>query len=1224
MSSESSTESFFQNSSTWNLSAWNDDSNASSNYSGNASWNYSSNVSTSLQPITSTTEAPLKTVDIGDWSDFQSHVIICASCWLSLSFLSLIMQTCRRSWEAEGVEASLLNLTVRLKSNRRYLVVSILGAFYMCACHVLATLGILNTSLGIVEILACLIYLFEMVALWLYATAKSSSASIAWNSGRLVVDCLIIPSVLVSRLSGRPQFSFNYIAAARIASLWVQFVEATFDTKSWGLPQLALSGSLELVSVLFAAAMLMAQVESLPVASRWAFPNANEALLGQLADPWNRWTVSSGIYNIFISILDVGYGDLVPRTMQGIVAGAIATIGGMLRLLRSGLGILQALETGHAGGGEYEPRRHMRHIVITGSPSFHVLKDFLLELYHPKMLAQSSDLNAVILLLPGQRPIMDAMKQWLKQRENAHLYNRIWLVQGSAMSHDDLSRVQYQSAAMAFLLPNPYTTDLQREDLGNTMRALRMKTHTPHVRLLALILKAENKDLMISAGVEWIDIVCDEELKLGLMAQACEVNGFLAAAPILFKAISREECQHLGALPGAKWVDDYADGLMNGIYEVPLSQAYVGCPFCEVAVDIVDKSNCSAFLVGLIEEPMFPSDKTLVKLFPNRQYRIMTSPDRKHKGIFMAKNKDDIKQLPDDAKLTWLYKSFAIGKTTTSNDEDVRVARKETVGWVREPRDIRVANKENLDHYMKRTATLRAVAGLKKNIDADAQIMEDLLGSEAAQILRRLGMAEADEERESEDVLDQKMMQVKQQAQRQAEDELNQLEVKAIRAKEDGIIQGCRIAISEAMRDLEKEDRQQQTGHTKEEKEEDVLLYGGPPDPAPKLFGPPQEPPAVVTLRGDHVLFLALDMKQPTLSSKVDREVSFDDPLLPGRKLGLKIFLRSLRCGRIIKRPVVVLSSQVPLDWHEAAAEGDVYLVRGRPLLASTLHSAGLTTARAVVIHQRLASFESGDISPADSEAILAARYVESLLEASGCKHIPVFCDIMLERSIKSLSTKSKVEASMQGADEDDEDEKGKRDAKAPIEQRTPYYGQPRFASGLLYLTNTAPILMANMLYAPIIGSVLQMLVMTPFVVEPVPDGWHGHSLAKLYNSMLRRRNLVVIGAWRRHDADIDIEELEEEAGRLEDPATKEEAMKRIKGHTRTHRENGEEVPGTWQPGEPHNSRYLVLHPGREAMVLRHDGLLCIGPTEGRPNPQAVAVLPPKLSRFIMREAAPT
>merc|ERR1719480_183658 len=104
-------------------------------------------------------------------------------------------------------------------------------------------------------------------------------------------------------------------------------------------------------------------------------------------------------------------------------------------------------------------------------------------------MKEAADLNLIILLPLGKKSTMVALNTFLSWKQNRHLKPRVSILQGSALKRRDLDRCAYKDSSMAWILPNIYASDTEREDVENAMRALALRRMSPYVRTVALLMR---------------------------------------------------------------------------------------------------------------------------------------------------------------------------------------------------------------------------------------------------------------------------------------------------------------------------------------------------------------------------------------------------------------------------------------------------------------------------------------------------------------------------------------------------------------------------------------------------------------------------------------------------------------------------------------------------------------------------------------------------------------
>eukprot|EP00927_Polykrikos_kofoidii_P046027 TRINITY_DN40208_c0_g1_i1.p1 TRINITY_DN40208_c0_g1~~TRINITY_DN40208_c0_g1_i1.p1 ORF type:complete len:1153 (+),score=149.71 TRINITY_DN40208_c0_g1_i1:131-3589(+) len=1135
-------------------------------------------------PSSFTTEAPASSC--ASWEDLQSHTAYAAGSWVFLGLLGVILASIRWSWDAERVERLLRGSASFFTMSTAYLIPAVGISLFMCFLHLLRILDAgVSSLLDDIELYACYVHALELLVLWLFSAARSLDEVSELFFGRLLIDCAVVSTVLVRRHASQngSAFSFSYVSSLRSLILW----RLHLRLRKSSLKSHLLEAVFTLAAFIFCIACFVMQVETL-VGQQWYVTtdtwSRNET--GPSGPAHLRWTMTSSVYFVFTTCTTVGFNDFYPRSLAGQCVMVVVGSSGAFVLLRAALGIAQAVEIGLVGGGVYQTRKRAKHIVVAGGPSFDVLKTFLEELYHDDHSQEAEDLNTVIMLLPGERQTMNALKVYLRQHR--HLLHRVWLIHGSALKRDDLDRVSYAGASLGFVLPNISASDREREDLENVMRALSMTTHTKYIRVVTILLQADHRDLMLAAGVARNDIVCLDEIKLGLLGKSCDAQGFIPFVCTLLRC-SGEFIMPQLAEP-LHWLEHYTLGLENEFYEQKLSPAYEGAPFGDVALNILDLSDGGAYLVGLVEEPLFPSDQTIIRLFPGRYYRVATdTKNRSCNGVFIARDRSSIKQHTPDSQFKWslggrvrVVETGAAHPHVPEGEAGAIVVTEWMTphgkihlhrtpgkqGWVLDPWKVSEEHDQRVERSMRSAAEHRASVGLLAHADMSAEEVERLVGAKVHGSGQRdslMAEDEAEQAAEDGDEARQVLLAEHTKIRRQAANEADALANEA-RLKEEAKKKAVSVRV---VRKAEKANEvyEATTGEhiSERDKEDDDALWGGPPHPPPPLYGEPVQPPTDLLLRGGHVLFLAIECQTNSTSRA-------------GQRLGLQHFLRALRAtDQIVKRPVVVLASRVPLDWPRFAAEGEVYFVVGQPLSATNLHSAAICLAHSVVIHQD-GRVMGKDSSTLDSEAVFACRVVDSILSEAN-HDIRVICDLTVEKNcnLVPLSKHERKKHNAAKVIDDDDDDEERLNEGGGNDLLTAFNMKTRFIVGQLFSSNVVVSMAANMLYNPTLGALVQELVHARVLVAPLPEEWRGHTFRQLFEHVLRRRNLLVVALLRCQDEHVETRAFYDDLE--EDDFT-----------AKTTGSSGKVDDESWR-------RYIYTMPAGNRIVSGNDGMLCILPS---------------------------
>jgi len=397
---------------------------------------------------------------------------------------------------------------------------------------------------------------------------------------------------------------------------------------------------------------------------------------------------------------------------------------------------------------------------------------------------------------------------------------------------------------------------------------------------------------------------------------------------------------------------------------------------------------------------------------------------------------------------------------------------------------------------------------------------------------------------------------------------------------------------------------------------EDEVLWGSAVQPAEKIWANAKEPPEEVLVRGEHVLVLSLESDLPEDAANDEEDVVATGkrrPMRPGRALPLETFIRSLRCQRK-RRPIVVVSRRVPVDWARVMNEPSVFLVLGVPFSPQSLQRAGFVRAKSVVIYQRDVT-KCTDAALVDSKAIFAQRLVEALLHDAGRKNVPVIMHIHLEVNTE-LMTETSEPKKAQGLlemleskrGEDEEEDTGGPTRTVEAEEMQQIILQHRFASGMLMSSNLLTCLMANAMFQPSLAAVIDEMSRAAFTVVEVPPNWRGLTFGQLFSFMMRKRNMMPMALLRKTNAQdaLDFIDSSVESRRVEDP---EEKLEVLYGKVSQMVEDWRSLLDAadqkrWQPGGQPFGRYTLVMPAGTSFVVYNDGVLCMQPTTRTTLPQ--------------------
>ncbi|KAH7478935.1 Calcium-activated potassium channel subunit alpha-1 [Phytophthora ramorum] len=214
-----------------------------------------------------------------------------------------------------------------------------------------------------------------------------------------------------------------------------------------------------------------------------------------------------------------------------------------------------------------------------------------------------------------QRDVMEFVEQ------NPRYHKRVFLVYGSPLRETDLKNAQLDRAMAVFFLPNKYSDDGNKEDAATVLRVLSVSQQKQeHTQLFAMLANSDNRTLLEATGLSKENLVCADEIRLGLMGLSCRCPGLSTVVSNLITSRSGEipEVSPDQARLLKPWVSEYISGAANEIYACCLTKHFHGMNFIQATMHIHRQSNGLVLLIAV------ESDGEIA-FNPGRWYRIVPS-----------------------------------------------------------------------------------------------------------------------------------------------------------------------------------------------------------------------------------------------------------------------------------------------------------------------------------------------------------------------------------------------------------------------------------------------------------------------------------------------------------------------------------------------------------------------------------------------------------------------
>jgi len=229
--------------------------------------------------------------------------------------------------------------------------------------------------------------------------------------------------------------------------------------------------------------------------------------------PWWR-CLGRGVWWAVVTLTTVGYGDVVPQTFFGRCVGVVLMLSGVLTLSLVTATVASVfIERKFRRERGLEPLKIAQHILILG---WHEDGELLLDLIFRRLPVAVP----VALANRASPEEMDALKAKFPQQDLQYLW-------GDYSREEVLQKANVQEALKAIILAErqPEETTAQ-VDQRTLLTALTLKALHPQIRILAELLRPENRSYLERAGAE--EVLIRGQYDGSLMAVA-------AASPGLFR-----------------------------------------------------------------------------------------------------------------------------------------------------------------------------------------------------------------------------------------------------------------------------------------------------------------------------------------------------------------------------------------------------------------------------------------------------------------------------------------------------------------------------------------------------------------------------------------------------------------------------------------------------------------------------------------------------------------
>ncbi|KNE66695.1 hypothetical protein AMAG_11196 [Allomyces macrogynus ATCC 38327] len=252
------------------------------------------------------------------------------------------------------------------------------------------------------------------------------------------------------------------------------------------------------------------------------------------------------------------------------------------------------------------------HVLVTGTFDGHSILEFLREFFCPDH-GPSTVTTRVVMLNPNE-----PSEELVAVLHDPAYTSRVTYVLGTPTSFRSLDRAAARSAKAVFVLTAKDSSAAMAEDAETVMRALAIKKYHSPLRVFVESMLPENQAQFYYLADQ---ILCIEELTMGILAQAVRVPGFPTLIALLSSSMtdeSRRVLVQLAEKQGLKWIKPYIRGASQEMYACHFPRALVGMAFKDVSRVLFGRFG--ACLIGLSANAMRDDLPT------SQQFHIVLNP----------------------------------------------------------------------------------------------------------------------------------------------------------------------------------------------------------------------------------------------------------------------------------------------------------------------------------------------------------------------------------------------------------------------------------------------------------------------------------------------------------------------------------------------------------------------------------------------------------------------
>jgi hypothetical protein len=302
-------------------------------------------------------------------------------------------------------------------------------------------------------------------------------------------------------------------------------------------------------------------------------------------DPNFDFNFDTALYYCVVTMLTIGYGDLVPDTRYTRLIISLMLIMVIVLLTSQTSSLSDLLKRSSRYVRPYKGERG-GHIVVVGTYTPTTLYRFLREFYHPD---HKLDMKTCKVVLIGN----DApTKELYRIINNPYYESAVFYIQGDFLTEATIKNANLPKSRGVFILSDQYTEQSNNVDTYTILASSCVKEYSPDTKVYLQLVKP---DLMIhNYWAGWEIGFSTWSIKVSILAANIFVPGFGTMMSNLvtstMRGINKEN-------ENSYWMNEYIIGISNEIYMIPIPEHLYGIEFTKIVKNLFLKHN--SLLIGV-------------------------------------------------------------------------------------------------------------------------------------------------------------------------------------------------------------------------------------------------------------------------------------------------------------------------------------------------------------------------------------------------------------------------------------------------------------------------------------------------------------------------------------------------------------------------------------------------------------------------------------------------